>query len=95
MDAVAPAAQTLSTYGLYAITTALVIVVIYLYKRQIEIEKEFRAHLEKNAQNFADNTAEMAKLVLQTTNVISKNTRVLQRVLDRFNGAHFDELDVE
>ena len=49
MEAIQPVAQSISTYGLYAIIAILCVVVVYLYKEVGDLEKEVRATLDAKA----------------------------------------------
>ncbi len=80
MDGLSTTAGALSTYGLYAICAALLIAVVYLFKQQRELEKEFRT-------NLATSASENAKLLERTAEVLRDNTEAIkgfQRSLDSF-----------
>lgn len=68
METITPVAQSLSTYGLYAIVAILAIVVVYLYKRVSDLEKELRTTIQTNA-------SESSKLIIQTTEALKDNAR--------------------
>ena len=79
MEAVTPMAEALSTYGLYAIVAVLAVVVVFLYKRVADLEKELRTTIQANAnessKQLTQNASETAKLLAQTTEVLKDNTR--------------------
>lgn len=70
MDAIEPVAQSISTYGLYAIIAILCFVVVYLYKRIGDLEKEIRSLLATKATD----AAELAKAQTQMLEVLKDNT---------------------
>ena len=70
MEAIQPVAQSLSAYGLYAIIAILCVVVVYLYKRVGDLEKEIRGLLAAKATD----AAEMAKSSAQMVEVLKDNT---------------------
>ena len=70
MEAIEPVAQSISTYGLYAIIAILCVVVVYLYKRIGDLEKEIRTLLASKATD----AAEMAKANAQMIEVLKDNT---------------------
>lgn len=79
MNDIAQGAQTLSTYGLYAVSIALVSVVIYLYKKVGELEKELRTTIKTNADESTKLHVQMAsensKLLAQTSEALKDNTK--------------------
>lgn len=79
MEAIEPVAQTISTYGLYAIIAILCIVVVYLYKKVGDLEKELRAMLTAKATENASQAAEIARLLSQNTEVLKDNTEAFNR----------------
>ncbi len=70
MEAIEPVAQSISTYGLYAIIAILCFVVVYLYKRIGDLEKEIRSLLATKATD----AAELAKAQTQMLEVLKDNT---------------------
>lgn len=70
MEAIEPVAQSISTYGLYAIIAILCIVVVYLFKKTGELEKEIRSLLAAKAAD----AAELAKAQTQMLEVLKDNT---------------------
>lgn len=70
MEAIEPVAQSISTYGLYAIIAILCFVVVYLYKRVGDLEKEIRTLLAAKATD----AAEIAKTSTQMMEVLKDNT---------------------
>jgi len=70
MEAIEPVAQSISTYGLYAIIAILCIVVVYLFKKTGDLEKEIRTLLAAKATD----AAEMAKANAQMIEVLKDNT---------------------
>lgn len=70
MEAVEPVAQSISTYGLYSIIAILCFVVVYLYKRICDLEKEIRSLLATRATD----AAELAKAQTQMLEVLKDNT---------------------
>lgn len=73
-------AQALSTFGLYAICAALVVVALHFYKRLNALEKEFRDALVKQAEKAAQSNTELRALVEQTQAIIRANTAAFERV---------------
>ena len=81
MEAIQPVAQSISTYGLYAIIAILCVVVVYLYKRIGDLEKEVRSMLDakaeeraKHATENANHAAELAKSQAQMLEGLKDNT---------------------
>lgn len=74
MEAIEPVAQSISTYGLYAIIAILCIVVVYLYKRVGDLEKEIRTMLSAKAAENSNQAAEMARTSTQMLEVLKDNT---------------------
>ncbi len=70
METIEPVAHSISTYGLYAIIAILCFVVVYLYKRVGDLEKEIRNLLAAKAAD----AAEMAKANTQMIEVLKDNT---------------------
>lgn len=70
METIEPVAHSISTYGLYAIIAILCFVVVYLYKRVGDLEKEIRNLLATKAAD----AAEMAKANTQMIEVLKDNT---------------------
>ena len=70
MEAIEPVAQSISTYGLYAIIAILCVVVVYLFKKTGDLEKEIRNLLAAKAAD----AAEMAKANAQMIEVLKDNT---------------------
>lgn len=70
MEAIEPIAQSISTYGLYAIIAILCVVVVYLFKKTGDLEKEIRTLLAAKAND----AAEMAKMSTQMLEVLKDNT---------------------
>lgn len=70
MEAIEPVAQSISTYGLYAIIAILCVVVVYLFKKTGDLEKEIRTLLAAKATD----AAEMAKANAQMIEVLKDNT---------------------
>lgn len=70
METIEPVAHSISTYGLYAIIAILCFVVVYLYKRVGDLEKEIRNLLAAKATD----AAEMAKANTQMIEVLKDNT---------------------
>ncbi|MBQ9243012.1 MAG: hypothetical protein IJ165_07270 [Proteobacteria bacterium] len=70
METIEPVAHSISTYGLYAIIAILCFVVVYLYKRVGDLEKEIRNLLAAKAAD----AAEMAKANAQMIEVLKDNT---------------------
>lgn len=70
METIEPVAHSISTYGLYAIIAILCFVVVYLYKRVGDLEKEIRNLLASKAAD----AAEMAKANAQMIEVLKDNT---------------------
>lgn len=89
MNEIAQGAQTLSTYGLYAISVALVAVVIYLYKKVSDLEKELRTTIKQYAdeatkQQVATAT-EMARLITQTNKTLNDNSEAFTSFQETLN----------
>ena len=74
MEAVQPLAQSISTYGLYAIIAILCIVVVYLFKKVSLLEREVRATLDEKAKENASHAVELAKSQAQMLEVLKDNT---------------------
>ena len=70
VEAIEPVAQSISTYGLYAIIAILCVVVVYLFKKTGDLEKEIRTLLAAKATD----AAEMAKANAQMIEVLKDNT---------------------
>ena len=70
MEAIEPVAQSISTYGLYGIIGILCVVVMYLFKKTGDLEKEIRSLLASKAND----AAEMAKMSTQMLEVLKDNT---------------------
>ena len=70
METIEPVAHSISTYGLYAIIAILCFVVVYLYKRVGDLEKEIRNLLAAKAAD----AGEMAKANAQMIEVLKDNT---------------------
>lgn len=79
MNDIITGAQTFSTYGLYAVSVALVAVVIFLYKKVNELEKELRTTIKTNADESTKLHVQMAsensKLLAQTSEALKDNTK--------------------
>jgi len=75
MEAIEPVAQSISTYGLYAIIAILCVVVVYLYKRVGDLEKEVRTTLDAKATENANHAAELARSQTQMLEVLKDNTK--------------------
>lgn len=75
MEAVTPMAQAISTYGLYAIVAVLAVVVVFLYKRVAELEKELRCVIQQNAKESSEKASENATLLAQTTEALKDNAK--------------------
>lgn len=75
MEAIEPVAQSISTYGLYAIIAILCVVVVYLYKKVGDLEKEVRATLDAKAKESTEHAAELAKSQTQMLEVLKDNTK--------------------
>lgn len=80
MDTVAPLAQSISTYGLYAIIAVLCVVVVYLFRRQNALEKEMRDTIRSNAEEGKSYASEVARLMSQTTDALKDNTKAFNDV---------------
>lgn len=68
MQEISEGAQALSTYGLYTIVAVLAVVVVFLYKRVVDLEKELRTTLSSTA-------SETSKLLAQTNEALKDNTK--------------------
>lgn len=79
MNDIITGAQTFSTYGLYAVSVALVAVVIFLYKKVNELEKELRTTIKQNADDnnkiHVQMASENARLIAQTSEALKDNTK--------------------
>lgn len=79
MSEIAEGASAISTFGLYAIVSALAICVIYLYKRTVTLEKEFREYIAKSNEQ----AAELQKGLLEKTTVaLNTSSQTLGEVND-------------
>lgn len=75
MTEITEGAAALSTYGLYAIASGLTFCVIYLYKRTMMLEKEFREYVSKSSEK----TVEFQNgLLEQTTSVLNSAAKALE-----------------
>lgn len=74
MTDIVSGAGSLSTYGLYFIVAVLAAVVVFLYKRVSDLEKELRENLKTNADVTSRAAAETAKLLAETTEALKDNT---------------------
>ncbi|MBQ9243532.1 MAG: hypothetical protein IJ165_10000 [Proteobacteria bacterium] len=75
METVAPLAQSISTYGLYAIIAVLCVVVVYLFRRLNALEREMRDTIRSHADDGKAYAAEVARLLSQTTDALKDNTK--------------------
>lgn len=79
MTGITDGAGALSTYGLYAIVSALVICVIYLYKRTTSLEEKFREYVSQSGKD----TVEFQKgLLEQTTSVLNSAVKAIEDSTD-------------
>lgn len=89
MNEIAQGAQTLSTYGLYAISVALVAVVIYLYKKVSDLEKELRTTIKQYADDATKQqvttATEMARLITQTNETLNDNSKAFNSFQETLN----------
>ncbi len=81
-------AQALSTFGLYAICAALVIVIVHLYRRVNSLEDKLREAVKESAEErgkdivkWQEMNARMQETANQTQEVIRANTKALERFL--------------
>lgn len=81
-------AQALSTFGLYAICAALVVVIVHLYRRVNTLEDKLREAVRESAEERGKDIAkwqEMNTRMQETANqmqeVIKANTKALERFL--------------
>ena len=79
-------AQALSTFGLYAICAALVIVIVHLYRRVNSLEDKLREAVKESAEErgkdivkWQEMNARMQETANQTQEVIRANTKALDR----------------
>ncbi len=70
-------AQVLSTFGLYAICAALVVVIVHLYRRVNTLEDKLREIAQERGQEIA----KWQETAAQTQEVIKANTKALERFL--------------
>ena len=96
-EMISSGAGALSTFGLYAIVAALVVVIVHLYRRVNHLEEKLREAVENSGEKLRqviekaaeDRTKELAKwqeYAAQTQEVIKANTRALERFLDNETG---------
>lgn len=70
-------AGALSTFGLYAICAALVVVIVHLYRRVNTLEDKLREIAQERGQEIA----KWQETAAQTQEVIKANTKALERFL--------------
>ncbi len=90
MNEISQGAQALSTYGLYTIVAVLAIIVVYLYKRVSDLEKELRNTIVSNSSEITKNAVETARLLEQTNDALKDNTAAFnnfQHTLSDLKGA--------
>lgn len=75
METIAPVSGAISTYGLYAICTILLVAIIYLFKQQKELENTLRENLKKYAEDNATYASENARLLEKTTEAFKDNAQ--------------------
>lgn len=75
-------AAALSSYGLYAVCAALVVVVIHLYRRVNQLETRLCEAVKEGAEARGRELAKWQELNTQTQEVIKANTKALEKVLD-------------
>jgi hypothetical protein len=92
MNEVTEGAAVISTYGLYAIVSALAICVIYLYKRTMTLEKEFRDYISKTSNEVSVLQKELITQTTEALNASSKTitdaTEALNRIVSVLEGRH-------
>lgn len=75
MTEITEGATALSTYGLYAIVSALAVCVIYLYKRTASLEEKFREYVSQSSEK----TVEFQKgLLEQTTAALNQAAKAIE-----------------
>ena len=74
-------ANALSTYGLYALCAALVVVIVHLYRRVNQLEDRLREAVEKSAEERGKELAKWQETTAQTQEVIRANTKALEKFL--------------
>lgn len=70
-------AGALSTFGLYAICAALVVVIVHLYRRVNTLEDKMQGIAQERGQEIA----KWQETAAQTQEVIKANTKALERFL--------------
>lgn len=79
MQEINEGAGALSTYGLYAVVSALTVCVIYLYKRTVALEEKFREYVSTSSEK----VSELQKgLLQQTTTVLSNAVKAIEDSTD-------------
>lgn len=79
MNEIADGASAISTFGLYAIVSTLAVCVIFLYKRTMTLEKEFREYISKSNEK----VSELQKGLLEkTTTALNTSSQTLGEVND-------------
>lgn len=90
MNEITEGANAISTYGLYAIVSALVVCVIYLYKRTMTLEKEFRDYIAQSNEKVSQLQKGLLTQTTEALNTSSKTleetTEVLKRMLTTLGG---------
>lgn len=77
VEVISNGANALSTFGLYTICAALVVVIIHLYRRVNLLEDKLR----EIAQERGKEIARWQETAAQTQEVIKANTKALERFL--------------
>jgi hypothetical protein len=74
-------ANALSTFGLYAIVAALVVVIVHLYRRVNHLEEKLMEAVKESAEERGKELAKWQETTAQTQEVIKANTKALERFL--------------
>lgn len=81
IEAINSGANALSTFGLYAICAALVVVIVHLYRRVNMLEDKLREAIKESAEERGKQLTKWQETTAQTQEVIKANTRALERFL--------------
>lgn len=80
MEGVTQGAAAISTYGLYAVCAALVVVIVHLYNRFNSLDGEFRIALVKQAESVTKIASDYQSLTEKTNDIIEANTAAFEEV---------------
>ena len=81
VEVISNGAGALSTFGLYVICAALVVVIVHLYRRVNLLEDKLREAVRESAEERGRELAKWQETTAQTQEVIKANTKALERFL--------------